>query len=222
MISLHVSSKDLPAWFWATFEHVDNPGRCDTLGCNDSYGFASPDALPAGAATNFTRPHTAQDELPIDSEVYLTGRRYPGGTISEGLEAAFTGLGIATEASGDPAMPKPADRAWRSYRLKGSQTGFTDATGRPTLNGNSVIEGGFVQTASCITCHARAHVGAAGVPDVLGVFTNDLSILGYGQSANGVPEQGWFTASRQPPAVLALQTDFVWGFLYANPLAKVD
>jgi hypothetical protein len=34
----HISSKDIPNWIWATFEHVGNPGRCDYTGCNDSYG----------------------------------------------------------------------------------------------------------------------------------------------------------------------------------------
>ncbi len=27
LTALHITSKDLPNWFWATFEHVDNPGR---------------------------------------------------------------------------------------------------------------------------------------------------------------------------------------------------
>jgi hypothetical protein len=58
--SFHVSTKDLPMWFWATFEHVDNPGRCDFLGCHDSFGLAPADvppnpviggAYPSGALT---------------------------------------------------------------------------------------------------------------------------------------------------------------------------
>jgi hypothetical protein len=28
----------VPNWTWATFEHRDNPGRCDILGCVDSFG----------------------------------------------------------------------------------------------------------------------------------------------------------------------------------------
>jgi hypothetical protein len=35
LASMHISTKDLPNWFWSTFEHVDNPGRCDFLGCHD-------------------------------------------------------------------------------------------------------------------------------------------------------------------------------------------
>lgn len=40
LIAMHISTKALPNWFWSTFEHVDNPGRCDFLGCSDSFGFA--------------------------------------------------------------------------------------------------------------------------------------------------------------------------------------
>lgn len=39
LIAMHISTKALPNWFWSTFEHVDNPGRCDFLGCRDSFGF---------------------------------------------------------------------------------------------------------------------------------------------------------------------------------------
>lgn len=38
LVSLHVSSKEIPNWVWATFEHENNPGRCDTMGCFDSFG----------------------------------------------------------------------------------------------------------------------------------------------------------------------------------------
>jgi hypothetical protein len=38
LIALHISSKDIPNWVWATFEHIDNPDRCKVLGCRDSFG----------------------------------------------------------------------------------------------------------------------------------------------------------------------------------------
>ncbi|MDO3382950.1 hypothetical protein [Gilvimarinus algae] len=38
LVAMHITTKDLPQWFWATFEHVSNPGRCDWLGCRDSFG----------------------------------------------------------------------------------------------------------------------------------------------------------------------------------------
>jgi hypothetical protein len=38
LLGIHVISKELPNWTWATFEHADNPGRCDTIGCHDAFG----------------------------------------------------------------------------------------------------------------------------------------------------------------------------------------
>jgi hypothetical protein len=38
LVSMHVISKLVPNWTWATFEHRFNPGRCDIIGCRDSFG----------------------------------------------------------------------------------------------------------------------------------------------------------------------------------------
>jgi hypothetical protein len=37
-VSMHIISKAVPNWTWATFEHKFNPGRCDIIGCHDSFG----------------------------------------------------------------------------------------------------------------------------------------------------------------------------------------
>jgi hypothetical protein len=38
LVALHITTKDLPNWFWATFEHVDNKLRCEVNGCRDTFG----------------------------------------------------------------------------------------------------------------------------------------------------------------------------------------
>lgn len=38
LIALHIMTKDIPNWFWATFEQVDNPNRCREIGCRDQFG----------------------------------------------------------------------------------------------------------------------------------------------------------------------------------------
>lgn len=38
MRAMHVITKELPNWFWASFEWVDNLGRCDDIGCVDNFG----------------------------------------------------------------------------------------------------------------------------------------------------------------------------------------
>lgn len=38
MVSMHVSSRQNPNWVWGSFEHQMTPGRCDDIGCFDSFG----------------------------------------------------------------------------------------------------------------------------------------------------------------------------------------
>ncbi len=218
LVAIHFSSKDIPNWVWTTFEHVNNPGRCDYTGCEDSYGYTSPDKVAAGLARNYTRPNEVCDGLPLPSYVLDPGGTYPGGERRTSLSEVFAALHIGTDDN-PTLVPQPADRAWLSYRLKGTQVDFTDATGHPAHLGNSVTEAGFVTSSSCMTCHARASTNAGGTtPLPLGVFVNGLTESGYLPSANGTPVPEWYNTSGQPPTLLALQTDFVWGFLLANPI----
>ncbi|MCC3244019.1 hypothetical protein LG047_01575 [Methylocystis sp. WRRC1] len=52
LVAIHVASKQNPLWVWGTFEHEFNPGRCDTMGCYDSFGSATPVVLPNKSAPN--------------------------------------------------------------------------------------------------------------------------------------------------------------------------
>jgi hypothetical protein len=45
-VSMHIISKLVPNWTWATFEHQLNPSRCDILGCRDSFGAQQALVLP--------------------------------------------------------------------------------------------------------------------------------------------------------------------------------
>lgn len=219
LVAFHISSKDIPNWVWATFEHVNNPGRCDYTGCNDSFGYTAPDAVSADQYPNFTAPHIITDGLIISSPVFATGELYADGERTAELQTLFDDLGIGSEEQGDPTLPTPESSGWLSYRLKGSQINFTDSTGRATLLGNSITEGGFVSTSSCISCHARAAIDEQGGAP-LGVFVAQLNEAGYPQSVHNVPDPDWYYTSSNHPSLLALQTDFVWGFLFANPLTN--
>jgi hypothetical protein len=46
MVSMHIISKLIPNWTWATFEHTLNPARCDMLGCIDRFGAQVPVVSP--------------------------------------------------------------------------------------------------------------------------------------------------------------------------------
>ena len=54
LVSMHVSSKQNEKWVWGTFEHQMNPGRCDYLGCYDTYG-AIDRAVPPNRRTYNTQ-----------------------------------------------------------------------------------------------------------------------------------------------------------------------
>ena len=52
VVSLHVSSRQNPNWVWGSFEHRLTPGRCDDLGCFDSFGASVPEVMPNRSAIN--------------------------------------------------------------------------------------------------------------------------------------------------------------------------
>jgi hypothetical protein len=55
LVSMHIISKQVPNWTWATFEHPFNPGRCDIIGCRDAFGAEKP------VAPNSVRGQTYPD-----------------------------------------------------------------------------------------------------------------------------------------------------------------
>ena len=46
LVSMHLISKQVPNWTWATFENRYNPARCDILGCHDPFGSKAPNVAP--------------------------------------------------------------------------------------------------------------------------------------------------------------------------------
>jgi hypothetical protein len=52
LVAMHVSSRQNPNWIWGTFEHQMNPGRCDAIGCFDTFGAQIPAVPPNRAAVN--------------------------------------------------------------------------------------------------------------------------------------------------------------------------
>ena len=213
LVAFHIT----PNWVWTTFEHVNNLGRCDYTGCNDSYGYTTPDTVATNQAKNYTMPAMVCDNLPDGNWVYDTNKPYAGGKIRPALATVLAGLKIGTDPGTGSGDPTPGNMAWKSYRLKGTQTEFVTAMGQTTRLGNSVTEGGFVNSSSCITCHARASTAAYGtIPPALSVFVSEAAETGYQRSANGIPNPSWYARDQQPASPLAIQTDFVWGFLAAQ------
>jgi hypothetical protein len=59
LVALHLISKEVPNWTWATFEQWKNPGRCDDIGCHDAYGAVTAH-VPANAKPNQGYPDCAK------------------------------------------------------------------------------------------------------------------------------------------------------------------
>ena len=229
LASVAASTKALPDWHWFAFEHADNLGRCDFTGCNDSFGVlheVTVDAplqpeegqtLTTTFESNFIAPHTKDDDLNDDLAIFDLAGTYPPGEMTMALTDLFAGMGIGGgDAAVDPDHPKITDPAWKSYRLKGTQTRYVNRDGSPTLLGSSINEGGFVNTASCISCHVQASVNARGENGVPGVgATGRLNMLGVGTVISGPPEIGDLY-DRGTSNQRAVQTDFVWGILFAQ------
>jgi hypothetical protein len=77
LIAMHVISKLVPNWTWATFEHQLNPGRCDFVGCSDKYG----------AATAYVAPK--------DNQGQNQGQAYPACAKTTALQSALKAAGVA-------------------------------------------------------------------------------------------------------------------------------
>ncbi|MCO6426911.1 hypothetical protein [Nitrosomonas communis] len=226
LVAFHISSKDIPNWVWTTFEHISLPGRCDITGCNDAYGYASGDNnRPVGTADNYVKPNQHSDQLNSSSIVFNPDKGYPLEIIRPDWNKLLTELNIGSGSSTSQVEPDPEDIAWRNFRLKGSQVEFVNSIGQSTLLGNSVTEAGFMDGSSCISCHARAGAALNGDGSAnflaLSVFERSLTDFGYARSHYGIPDPFWFyNDNNGRPKMVVMQTDFIWGFLNANPIVS--
>ena len=102
LVAMHISSKVIPNWLWATFEHVANPGRCDLLGCYDCYG-ASPQAIPA-STTVFGGQYAAGTLTPALLKNYKDAG-YKGAWLSEWKNYRLKGSMVNfTDSYGNPNL----------------------------------------------------------------------------------------------------------------------
>ena len=53
LLGMSVQSKTMKDWLWSTFEHRSNPGRCDIIGCHDSFGAAIANVAPGAINSDY-------------------------------------------------------------------------------------------------------------------------------------------------------------------------
>jgi hypothetical protein len=76
LVGMHIMSKAVPNWTWATWEWEGNPGRCDYLGCDDSFGVNPPN---------------------VDSNPQPTPQPYPPGELTSELLSLFQKYNLSPE-----------------------------------------------------------------------------------------------------------------------------
>jgi hypothetical protein len=103
----------------------------------------------------------------------------------------------------------------RHYRLRGTQTTYLEAGNRPVLLGNAVLEAGLGNSASCMTCHARATISVGGAPPRLPVFAP--APPGVRRGYVGTPDPGWFghADAQGHWQTTYASLDFVWSLSQA-------
>jgi hypothetical protein len=110
------------------------------------------------------------------------------------------------------------------YRLVGAQTSYLDAANRPVRLGNTVLEAELGNSASCMTCHARATLSADGGSSRLPVFAP--APPGVRRGYVGIPDAAWFGHRdvRGQWQATFKSLDFVWSLSQAaehGPAAAV-
>jgi hypothetical protein len=63
LLSFHFSTKQVKNWVWSDFEGTLNPGRCDDIGCHDSFGAVVADVEP------HDKPYTSYGECAKNSRL---------------------------------------------------------------------------------------------------------------------------------------------------------
>jgi hypothetical protein len=128
MAGMHISSKLMPNWLWATFEPqsmTTNPWRCKLFGpCNDPWG--SNPAISNGGANGFTQLTST-----------LTGWMQQAGLASEFLNYRLDGVQTTFT---DPASPDASPTILGNSIIEGENVGMHD------------------NSASCITCHSVSSI----------------------------------------------------------------
>jgi hypothetical protein len=183
LVSMHIISKKVPNWTWATFEQKDNLGRCDYLGCHDSFGATVADVPPHDALGGRYDPcvkTAAVKKLFADAGLPALWENY----CLKGSQVDFT------TATGVPT------------RLGNSVTedGFVQTSSCMTCHSRSAVNSagrasygaGFITSPNPAVCPAPPAQMAC--------------------SPNGTPNPAWFwnNLGQLNQSILAFQTDFVF------------
>jgi len=105
---------------------------------------------------------------------------------------------------------------WENYRLRGTQSDWTDNRGVPTVLANSQLENFMdLETSSCVTCHALAVKGEYGDPKPIGFLKEERNAHGKKLGFVGPPITSLFLDSNGNE-IPYLGLDYVWALRKAQ------
>jgi hypothetical protein len=182
LVAMHIISKQVPNWTWATFEHKDNPGRCDFIGCRDSFG----------AVVQTVEAHDAP------------GGRYDPCVKTTAAKKLFTDNGLPALWQNYCLKGSQVDFVTATglpVRLGNSVTedGFVDTSSCMTCHSRAAVNARGRGTTSAGFLDPPIPAVCPGGPQ-------------QSCSPNGAPNPAWFWNNPGQPtqSLLALQTDFIW------------
>jgi hypothetical protein len=150
LLSFHIISKMVPNWTWATFEHMNNPGRCDIIGCNDAFGANPPQVEPNGKDSGKQYPNC--DKTPALAALLAAAK----------IDAAFQNYCLKGSQTDFTDAQGVATRLGNTV----TEVGFVDTASCIGCHGRaaySFVGGGF--SMNRIFIYTNTPIGPLGPPD---------------------------------------------------------
>ncbi|MGV1909039.1 hypothetical protein [Agrobacterium vitis] len=200
LVAMHLISKQVPNWTWATFEHQDNPGRCDVIGCTDSFG-----AVPS------VQPPLSQVE---------STTTYPACAKTPALKALFAGADI------DPAYLNYCLKGSQTDTT--TATGLTVRLGNSVTEKGFVAYSSCITCHGRAGADSNGKMTSFAGFDLISASQPLTS--NAGNAPIGPIQPSWFWVPGNPPALpmladstsdltrIALAVDFVWSI----PFCAID
>ncbi|GAA0323771.1 hypothetical protein GCM10009087_37590 [Sphingomonas oligophenolica] len=199
LVAFHIISKLVPNWTWATFEHKDNPGRCDILGCRDSFGAQIPYVAPLST---------------VESKTH-----YPNCAKTAALTA------LLSQAKIDPAFTNYCLKGSQSDFTDPS--GLVIRVGNSVTEQGFVAQASCMSCHGRAAFDATGHATSFAGFDPLTINTPLTSNAGNGPI--GPIDSRWYWVAGGPPSYpslvgeqdltrIALPADFVWSI----PFCAID
>lgn len=193
LVALHIMTKDLPQWFWATWMNKNVLGRCDYYGCRDDFGMEPSFTAPNEEANYPYESGKVTWELKVLLSVYGLDQVFQNYRLV-GAQTSFT------DVTGNPTLL--SNTITEQYQIQTASC--ITCHSRAAVDSTGATLSVFSETASSETPpNGDRLVTDNGVPDP-SWFWNMTSSYNF------------FSSNTQVTSLGALQIDFIWGVINAN------